>query len=277
MRKQNTISKSVTISGNGVHTGEEATVTLNPAPVGNGITLVKKMGEGLVEFPLVPEAVQTTTMCTQLLGEDGNSIIKTVEHLFAAIQGLQIDNIEITVEGDELPILDGSALPWVNLIDEAGIVSQDAQAEPWVITEPKTVEVEGGLAYALPSDTLEIGVETSFPVEGMEVMQDHLIITPEVFREMIAPARTFCLMKDVERLRDAGLIKGGSLECAVVFNDDGKPENPEGLRFPDEPLRHKILDVMGDLLMAGRIAQGSFHISMPGHGTNNLFLNALFE
>ncbi|MDD9919649.1 MAG: UDP-3-O-acyl-N-acetylglucosamine deacetylase [Alphaproteobacteria bacterium] len=271
---QNTIKKSVNLSGIGLHTGVEAEVMLKPLEAGQGVQFVRSdKKNGLI--PLKPEVVVETNLCTKIANEEG-VLAQTIEHLFAALHGMGIDNIRIELDGPEVPILDGSALPWVELLEKAGIEKQTceknffyAPTKIFELANSSTASVEAN------SDALKISVEASFPVQGLEKMQATWQITPEVFKKEIAPARTFCLKRDVDRLLEAGLIKGGTLDCAVVFDDNGQPVNPEGLRFSDEPLRHKVLDVIGDLFLLGRPIRGNFSIPTPGHGTNNQILRQI--
>ena len=204
----------------------------------------------------------------------------TVEHLLAALHGMAIDNCIIHCEGAadivEIPILDGSSQTWVDAFLANGIKEQSAERRFLSVNVPQELNLDDKKVYAKSYAGLKIEITCSFSVPGMDRMQAGFVITPDCFANEIAPARTFCMEQDIEDMRQAGLIKGGGLDCAVVFNDQGQPVNAEGLRFADEPIRHKLLDVIGDFFIFGQPVQGHFMIQNPGHGVNNQIMRALF-
>lgn len=269
--KQQTLKSAIKISGVGLHSGEEATVTVVPAAENAGIGFYRSdLG---VHIPLHAGAVQKTQLCSVIQNDAGQNT-STVEHLFSALIGLGIDNACIDINGPEVPILDGSAQQWVAAIEEAGITAQSTDRNYLEVKEK--VEVIDGerIARAAPYDGFQIEVHVDFNHPAVPHGNMVYDVDPVTYVTEIAPARTFCLKRDIDMMRKAGLIKGGSLDCACVFGDEG-PLNPEGLRFEDEPIRHKILDVMGDLFVAGKPLKGKFYFKYPGHGLNNQLLRKI--
>ncbi len=244
--RTHTLAGEVEVSGVGLHSGAACRVRLEPS-LQDGYWL------GWLDLPsrplqrLMPSQVCETTLCTAL--QIGDRRVATVEHLLAALAGTNVTQATIRVEGPELPLLDGSALPWVELIAAAGLRSLPRPASPASLSQPVTVHGGGGFVTALPADRLSVGAAISFdePAIGRQLLS--LPLTPPVFVEQIAPARTFGLRSQVDQLRSAGLIKGGGLDNALVC-DGGRWLNPP-LRFADEPVRHKILDLLGDLALIG--------------------------
>jgi UDP-3-O-[3-hydroxymyristoyl] N-acetylglucosamine deacetylase len=208
---------------------------------------------------------------------DRSARVGTVEHLMAALSGTGIDNVLVEVDGPELPILDGSAKPYVFLIDCAGTIEQDAPRQ--AIEVRRTVRVSDGAAWAelrpLAAPGLEMAMSIAFPAPAIGSQALSLRLTPDSFRRELADARTFAMAADIERLRESGLARGGSLDNAVVV-DGAKVLNPAGLRRPDEFVRHKLLDAVGDLALAGGPLHGRFVASRSGHTLNNKLLRALF-
>jgi len=223
-------------------------------------------------FPIHFNSVISTQLCTCIGVKDSPYKIYTVEHLLASLYGIGITNADIDVQGDEIPILDGSALPYVNSI---GIMEQDVPKR--IIKIMKKVQVVDGdkMASFIPSDHFTIQVHTQF--ESQAIGKQSFFYDPNStpFSHAIAPARTFALQKDIETMKKAGLIKGGSLEHALVFDSVKLLNGP--LRFPDEPARHKVLDVIGDLALCGYSIMGAFEANMPGHKLNHSLLKALFS
>lgn len=273
--KQCTLKKVVSTRGVGLHSGVEVEVVLRPLKPGSGVILRRNDGVP-VDFRVGPETVRAQALCTFLEDERGNTL-STVEHLMSALHVLGITNVLVEVGGPELPILDGSALPWVVLLDEAGREEQLADCIPLKIEKTFTVDREGRVLVAEPDARAGLRVECTIdfpnPLIGRQNWRG--VVDEATYRREIAPARTFTLQQDIEKARKAGLIKGGSLENAVVFGDDGTVLTPGGLRFPDEPVRHKVLDVLGDFYMAGRPLQGRLTLTAPGHTANNLLLRKI--
>lgn len=221
------------------------------------------------------ESVHQTDLCTELKNDHGVTV-KTVEHLMAALHGLGVDNVIIELSGGEVPILDGSAEPFIDLIDKAGRMPQDDAKQS--IQVLKTVEVKEGkcVARVFPSDVLSIEIKTDYKHPLLPEQVTKFEFTEEGFREMVAKARTFCFEKDLQMMRDRGLIKGGSLDNAVVIGDNGVI-NEEPLRMENEPVWHKMLDCLGDFYMAGYPILGDFYLEYPGHEMNNRLLRALLS
>ncbi len=241
-----TLSGSAEIEGVGLHSGEPSRVRLAPSSH-EGFWLGWLDAPDLPPQRLEPGQVCETTLCTAL--DLAGRRLATVEHLLAALAGTGLTQVEIWVEGAEVPLLDGSALPWVNLIAEAGLRPLGSRSEHSRLRRPLTLQAGTSFITALPADGLHLGAAIDFdqPAIGRQMLA--LALTPQSFVAEIAPARTFGLLSQVEQLRAAGLIQGGALENALVCDGDRWLNPP--LRFADEPVRHKILDLLGDLALVG--------------------------
>jgi UDP-3-O-[3-hydroxymyristoyl] N-acetylglucosamine deacetylase/3-hydroxyacyl-[acyl-carrier-protein] dehydratase len=271
-RRQRTIQKSFSFQGKGLHTGGECEVTVSPAPAGSGIRFFRKdMG---AEIILSPFKVTSTARGTTLTGEK-NAKIHTIEHFLASVQGLGLDNLKVEMTGEEMPILDGSAIPFCRALREAGAVEQEAQTRPLVVTE--TLELQFGDVFlkAEPYDGLMLDVTISFPYPGLEHQNVRVCLESGDFEKELAPARTFCFEKEVEALRQQGLIKGGDLDCALVVGDKGVLNGP--LRFEDEFVRHKTMDLLGDLTLLNRPLVGKITVKKAGHRYHVELAKALEE
>lgn len=276
--RQQTLAGTVEVAGVGLHSGLEARVVLKPALADEGITLVRTDGvEGV--FHVRPALVKASPLCTLL--ENGQGMrLSTVEHLLAALHGLGVDNAVVEVEGPEIPILDGSALPWVEAVDRAGRVRLEAP-RTWLRVDATPLRVDDGERQLVATHadeaglTADVTVDFDHPLVGRQRWAG--FVDEETFRREIAPARTFVLEGQIRQARAAGLIKGGNLDNAVVFGDDGTVLNPDGLRFEDEPVRHKVLDLLGDLYMAGMPVWARVDAVQPGHGANNVLLRQMVE
>ncbi len=240
---QRTLAGTVTVTGTSLHGGQRAIVTLEPAPAGQG----RVFRRGVARIPANWTAARGARLATEL-SQDGVTV-RTVEHLLAALAGLGIDNATIVLEGDELPILDGSALPWVTAIAQVGTVAQGEGPPCPPLREPVTVQQGDGFVSAVPGDRLQLTYGIDFPTAAIGRQWRTWCPDTEPFADVIAPARTFTLQKFIEPLRAAGLIAGGSLENAIVCDDEQWLNPP--LRFADEPCRHKLLDLVGDLSLLG--------------------------
>jgi UDP-3-O-[3-hydroxymyristoyl] N-acetylglucosamine deacetylase len=276
-RRQRTVERRVSLSGLGVHSGVPVTITLCPGEPDSGVVFLRGglAGSPDVEIPARSHAVGSTELCT-VLGDPNGASVATVEHLLAALAGLGIDNALVEIDGPEVPVMDGSAAPFVDALDRAGVRVQHAPRR-WIRVE-KPVRVELGSAHAEfrphPRTRLEIGIDYDCAVIGRQ--QFELDLTPKSFRRDVARARTFGYLKDVERLWAAGFALGSSLENSIVIGD-GAVVNPEGLRYADEFVRHKVLDTIGDLALAGMPIQGIYRSHRGGHKLNALALSALME
>ncbi|WP_181702517.1 UDP-3-O-acyl-N-acetylglucosamine deacetylase [Chthonobacter albigriseus] len=271
--KQTTIARRTELSGIGVHSGKPATITLVPAGNDHGIVFVRTDLEREVEIPARFDHVVATELCT-VIGAAGASIA-TIEHLMAALRALSVDNVLVEIDGPEMPIVDGCSADFVAAIDDAGVVSLDASRK--AVRVLRTVRVENGDAFAelLPYEGARYDVTIDFPT-GLIGRQSYVLdLDADTFRDEIARARTFGFMKDVEKLWKMGFAMGSSLENSVAIGDD-RVLNPEGLRWNDEFVRHKTLDAVGDLALAGMPFIGHFRSYKGGHKMNWLVLKALF-
>jgi len=275
MIKQRTIAKSISSIGVGLHKGEKVTLTLRPAPDNTGIVFRRVDLNPAVDFNIRPELVGDTVMCTCLIDDNGIRL-STTEHLMAAIAGLGIDNLLIEVDAAEIPIMDGSANPFVYLLLEAGVVEQK-QAKKFIRIK-KPVRVEDGDKWAefRPHHGFRIDFEISFnhPVIADSRQHVRMDFSAASFIKEISRARTFGFLQDIEYLRANRLALGGSMDNAVVL-DEFRVLNQDGLRYDDEFVKHKILDAIGDLYMAGYSILGEFKAFKTGHALNNQLLCAV--
>ncbi|GAC1339764.1 MAG: UDP-3-O-acyl-N-acetylglucosamine deacetylase [Myxococcales bacterium] len=269
------MKQRATLEGVGLHSGAQVRVTLAPAPADTGIVFERVDLTPRVEIPAVFERVVDTTLNTSL--GIGDVRVGTVEHLLAALMGCGIDNARIEVHGPEIPILDGSAAPFVQLVHEAGIHEQRATRRYLLVSRPVVVQDGEKSARLVPARSFSISYTIDFKHPLIAHQRYRVDLTERSFQREIARARTFGFKRDVERLHQAGLARGGSLENAVVV-DDFHILNPEGLRFPDEFVRHKILDAVGDLALLGMPVIGHLEAVKSGHALNHaLVRKALTE
>jgi UDP-3-O-[3-hydroxymyristoyl] N-acetylglucosamine deacetylase len=270
--KQTTLARRATFQGAGVHSGKPATITIGPAEADRGIVFLRTDGEREVEIPARFDHVGATELCTVVAAEGVS--VATIEHLMAAFRGAGVDNAVVEIDGPEMPIADGCSAAFLGLIDEAGIVAMKAGRR--AVRVLRQVRVESGDAFAefLPFDGTRYDVTIDFPSELIGRQSYVLDLTPATFRREIARARTFGFMRDVERLWKMGYALGSSLENSVALGDD-RILNPEGLRWSDEFVRHKTLDAVGDLALAGMPFVGLFRSYKGGHRMNWLALQAL--
>lgn len=271
---QKTTVAPAIIAGVGVHTGDRVRLAVRPAPVGTGIVFVRTdVTDRDNRIPVSGEAVVDARLNTMIENAAGVRL-STIEHLMAAFAALGVSNAVVEVDGPELPILDGSALPFVQLLDRAGFRRQEAPVRYIEILEPIRVEEGDKSAALLPCDRYEMRFEIDFPtpVIGNQVVD--FVVDEETFRSEIMAARTFGFAHEVEALRKAGLARGGSLENAVVIDGD-QILNPGGLRMEREFVRHKALDAIGDLYVLGAPLLGRYEGVRAGHAINNLLVRAL--
>ncbi len=262
MQMQKSVKNKVSYKGVGLHTGKKVTVTLNPAPVNHGIVFVRTDLPSCPHIKVKAAKVVSNERGTSI-GEEGVRIT-TVEHILAALSGLGIGNVIIKMNGEEFPAGDGSALPWVKLIQKAGIALQDASYQSFEVKKPFWIEEDGKRLIILPSEEFKITYTVDFPESPLKSQFAEFVINEENFIKEIAPSRTFGFMKEVEKLKTEGLVQGGSLKNAVVIDDKGVV-NEEGLRFYNEPVRHKILDLIGDLYLLGRPIKAHVIAVKAGH------------
>jgi UDP-3-O-[3-hydroxymyristoyl] N-acetylglucosamine deacetylase len=271
---QHTLAGPASLAGVGVHTGAEVRVTLRPAPANAGVVFVRTDIEDRDNrLPARGEAVVQTQLGT-VLGNAAGVRVSTVEHLMAALNALGIDNALVEVDGPEMPIMEGSSQPFVDLLDQAGRSAQDAPRRYIEILEP--VEAVEGEARAVlkPAPRFEVAFEIEFKSAAIGRQSVDLAIDEASFRGEIASSRTFGFAHEVEALRKMGLARGGSLENALVYDGDVLL-NPEGQTRPDEPVRHKVLDAIGDLYLLGAPIIGRYEGVRAGHGVNNAVVRAL--
>jgi len=275
--QQATLRDRVALDGIGVHSGSPVRIVLHPADAGSGISFLRTGLEGGRErlLPARHDVVGATRLCTVL--SDGNGVsVSTVEHLMAAFAGLGVDNVMVEIDGPEMPILDGSAAPFVDAIDQVGLVQQSGRRRYVKILKPVRYEEGGCWAELRPAESgFRLDVEIDFPSSLIGRQRRVTDLTPATFRREIARARTFGFMRDVETAWKNGFALGASLDNTVAVGDD-RVINPEGLRFPDEFVRHKTLDAIGDLALSGAPLQGLFRGYKPGHHINAMVLQALF-
>lgn len=266
--QQTTIKKRISCSGVGLHSGKKVTLTLRPAAEDTGILFHVNSAYGAKEISPSPTAVVATGLATTL-GRDG-AAVATVEHLLAALRGLGIDNIHIDADGGEIPIMDGSAAPFVMLLKEAGLRKQSRARRVLRIKHPVSFEKDGKFIKAEAYDGFYVDYTIAFPHPSIGTQRLQLDVTPENFSR-VEKARTFGFLRDVEMLKANGLALGGSLDNAVVLDENGVV-NGEGLRFSNEFVRHKLLDFIGDMAMLPLPLQGRFTVYCSGHSLNNDFL-----
>ncbi len=274
--RQRTLAGSIGCVGIGLHTGSRIQLELQPAAAGTGI--VFRRSDLGADIAARFDHVSDTRLCTVLSGPDSDAIrVGTVEHVVAALAACGIDNAVVSVDGPEVPVLDGSAAPFVFLLDCAGSVEQDAASR--VIEVLRPVRVTDGDAFVELRPVVESGLEMAVSIDfaagaiGRQALT--LRLTEESFRRELAEARTFALSADIAGLQAAGLARGGSLQNAIVVDGD-RVLNPGGLRMKEEFVRHKMLDAVGDLALAGAPLKARFVAHRPGHALNNKLLRALF-
>src|SRR5579871_4688382 len=274
--RQTTLQHHVTVTGLGVPSGAPASLTLHPAEANTGIVFLRSGSDGQPDREIGANfrSVTATEFAT-VLGDHNGPAISTTEHVLAALHGLGVDNAVVEVDGPEVPIMDGSAAPFVAAIDQAGIVALPAQRR--YIQVLKTIRVSKGDSYGelrphLRGLRIETEIEFDHPLIGRQALA--LDIEPDVFRRDLARARTFGFMRDVSKLWSAGYALGASLENTLVVSES-RVLNPEGVRFADEFVRHKILDAIGDLALAGAPLLGAYRSVRGGHKLNHAVLSAL--
>jgi UDP-3-O-[3-hydroxymyristoyl] N-acetylglucosamine deacetylase len=271
---QHTVRSPALFAGTGVHTGAYTRVSVRPAAVNSGIVFVRTdVGDRDNVVPVGGEAVCKTQLGT-VIGNDAGVTISTIEHLMAAFAMLGVDNAVVEVDGPEMPIMDGSSAPFVRTLDRAGLRPQEAARSYIEILD--TVEVVDGdkRAALKPADGFEVAFEIAFDSAAIGRQAVDLIMDEQAFRDELADCRTFGFLRDVEALRAMGLARGGSMDNCVVIDGD-RVLNPEGLRRPDEFVRHKALDAIGDLYVLGGPIVGRFEGVLAGHSLNNALVRAL--
>jgi UDP-3-O-[3-hydroxymyristoyl] N-acetylglucosamine deacetylase len=275
--QQTTLRAPVTLTGCGVHSGDEVRLVLHPAEANHGVVFLRTGLPGgrerLIDARHV--AVSATELCT-VIGERETGAVATIEHLMSALYGLGVDNVLIEIDGVEVPILDGSAEPFIQTIDQVGLALCNAPRRFIKVLKPVRASQGKGFAELRPDDAFKVDVEIDFGETIIGRQRRALTLSSLAYRREVARARTFGFMRDVERLWKAGFALGASLENTVAVGDEGIV-NPEGLRYPDEFVRHKMLDAVGDLALAGQPLLGAYRSYCGGHRLNVAVLEALFS
>lgn len=267
--KQKTLQKEAFISGTGLFTGSKACITLKPAEENHGIVFQRADLPGQPKISAKLKNVKETPRCT-ILGNDSFSI-QTVEHLLSALSAYEIDNLLIEIQGPEVPVCDGSARAFVELIEETGIVLQKAERNLIVLNQPIYWSQQEVHIVALPSSDFRISYLLHYPkIEMLKSQYYTSVVDPFIYKEEISPCRTFSVYEEIEPLLERGVIKGGGLNNAVVIKDN-KVLNSDGLRFSDEMARHKVLDLIGDLSLLGGKILGHIIAIRSGHFSNISF------
>ncbi len=274
MLRQRTLKNVIRATGVGLHSGEKVYMTLRPAPANTGIVFRRVDLDPVVEIPADANLVAETTLCTGL-ARDGAKV-QTVEHLMSALAGLGVDNIYVELSSAELPIMDGSAGPFVFLLQSAGIAEQEAAKRFIRIKRPVEVREGDKLARFSPYDgyKLDFTIEFDHPMIPSAQSRATLDFSTAAYIQEVSRARTFGFMRDLEFMRERNLGLGGSMDNAIVL-DEFRVLNDDGLRYADEFVRHKILDAVGDLYLAGHAIVGAYQGHKSGHAINNKLVRAL--
>jgi len=272
---QNTLRDTVTLKGVGLHSGKMMTLKLIPAEEDHGIVFVRTDIKGADNvIPALWNKVTNTQLCT-LISNEAGAEVGTIEHLMSALRGLNVDNLRIEIDGSEVPVMDGSAMPFVKAIEEVGVQKQAAPRKMIRILKEVSVEQDGKRVTLSPSETSVFGGEIEFDHPEIGLQRFETTLLNGNFKHDIANCRTFGFKHEVEWMRSQGLARGGSLENAIVL-DKEKVLHPDGLRREDEFIRHKLLDAIGDLYLAGAPILGAYDGLKAGHAMNNAILHALF-
>lgn len=274
---QTTIAAPVSLTGIGVHSGSPVSITFQPAEANSGIIFARQFDDGSsAEYRAVSSQVGPTDLCT-ILGSSPATWVATIEHVMAALYALGIDNVTVDVDGAEMPIMDGSSYPFIDAIEQVGIVNLNVKRRYIRVIKPVRIESGPSWSEFRPHDGTRFEVEIDFasPLIGRQSWNGEL--TAARFKQDLSRARTFGFMRDVERLWAAGYALGSSLENSVVISDDETVVNVEGLRYQDEFVRHKTLDAVGDLALAGAQFIGCYRSYRGGHKMNANALKALLN
>jgi len=273
--RQHTLAGSAIFAGICLHTGQRVRASMRPAPADSGVVFQRTDVRGDGRIPATGRNVVNTRLNT-VIGNASGATVATVEHLMAALCALGVDNVLIELDGPEAPIMDGSAEPFIRLIDQVGVRAQDASRRYLEILEPIEVLDGDKRAALLPASRFEVAVEIAFAAAAIGRQSVELVMDEAAFRDELAEARTFGFLHEVEALRAAGLALGGSLDNAVVVDGD-RLLNPEGLRRPDEFVRHKAMDAVGDLYLLGHPIIGRYEGRFAGHALNNALVRAVLD
>jgi len=275
MEKQNTISKEISFKGIGIHTGDKVSVTLKPAPADSGITFIRTdlAGKPKIKADAGSLVVEKTSRRSSICHEQAK--VQTIEHLMASLSCLGIDNLDIEIDSGELPGLDGSAMSFVNAIEEAGKLEQEKEKVIYTVKEPITIQEGKSSITILPSKEFKISYTLNYDHPMLESQFLEVSIDAQSFKKEIAPARTFCLESEAKDLQNQGLGQGANYENTLVVGEKGVINNK--LRFKDEFVRHKILDLIGDLYLSGCQIRGHVLALRSGHSTNLMIAQKIYQ
>ena len=273
--RQKTLKSKITFTGIGLHTGNKVKMTLNPAPIQTGIVFRRQIKGKTQEIKANYENVVSTRLCTVLSDINGNSV-STVEHILSALYAYEIDNVFIDIDSNEIPVYDGSSLEFVKMIEKVSFEEQKSHKKFLKIKKNVEIKIDNKISRVSPFDNTLITTEVNYNHKVIGKQSISLVLNPNIYKSQISSARTFGFLKDVDNLRKSGLALGGSLENAIVL-DEEEVLNEEGLRFTDEFVRHKLLDFIGDISLSGYRILGSFYTSHPGHELNLELLKKIFE
>jgi UDP-3-O-[3-hydroxymyristoyl] N-acetylglucosamine deacetylase len=274
-KTQKTLAKEISVEGIGLFTGERVALRLIPAEENSGVLFQRIDLPQKNVIPAVVQNVISSSRCTIIKKEEAS--VQTIEHLMAALAALEVDNVLIEVSGLEVPIFDGSSAPFVELIKNAGIVLQDAETPIFTLSRPLYFSQKDVQMVALPSEEYRVSYTLHYPQSPFLRSQFYSsCISAEIFSAEIAPSRTFSLYEEVMPLLEKGFIKGGSLENGVIVKGN-EVLNPEGVRFPDEMVRHKVLDLVGDLALVGHAFRTHIIAIRSGHAANHALANELYK
>lgn len=271
--QETTIENPIRCSGIGLHSGQKVDLAFYPLPAGSGILWSVKGTRGCRFLELSPHNVVDTSLCTTLGSADVR--VGTVEHVMAAIRGMGIDNILIEIAGPEVPIMDGSAASFVYLLKQSGITFQRQTKKAYVVTQDVHLEEKGKWIRVKPASEFKIRYSIDFPHPMVGRQEMEFAAISDDFAQDVARARTFGFLNDVQALQSQGKALGGSLENALVFDQTGVI-NSDGFRYPDEPVRHKVLDLIGDIGLLPYPIVGSFEVHCSGHALNTAFARHLY-
>ena len=276
MPKQNTVKGPAIVKGIALHTGARAALRILPAPPDTGIIFRRVDMPGAPEVTANARNVVDVRRATTIASRTTGAFVVTVEHIMSSLHAACVDNAVIEMDGPEPPIADGSAMPYFEGIMEAGIAEQDAEAQYWTASAPIVIEEGSAMLALAPADDLRISFTTEYGYSGLDTQFFSCQITPESFRENLEGARTFCPYKELEQVIAAGLAKGGSLDNAIILHD-GALICKDGLRYPNELVRHKIMDMVGDLYLVGKRVRAHVMSVKSGHPTHCKLAMAMLE
>ncbi len=262
---QNTVKGEASLSGIALHSGARTNLTVKPAQPDTGIVFRRIDIPGSQDIRALATNVVDVRRGTTI--SNGKAAVMTVEHVLSALHASKIDNALVEMDGAEPPIADGSSLPYLQMIDRAGTAQQDRPAKFWTAKAPIIMEDRGTKLVLVPADSLKITCIVAFGASPLDNQFHSIDVTPESFRSDIAPCRTFCIYKELEQMLAMGLVKGGSLDNAIIMHE-GAIICKDGLRFPNELVRHKILDIVGDLFLVGNRVNAHVIAIKPGHPSN---------